>query len=46
MSIYKDVIAEQIALRDLGYYTGRIDGIWGPLTDAAYKQYLSDQEGC
>ena len=29
-------------LRDLGYYTGAIDGIWGPRTDAALRSYAAD----
>lgn len=30
-----DVRARQQQLKDLGYYRGRIDGIWGPLSRAA-----------
>lgn len=33
----------QQQLKDLGYYTGRIDSKWGPLTDKAYCNYMADR---
>ncbi|MFZ5710427.1 MAG: peptidoglycan-binding domain-containing protein [Pseudomonadota bacterium] len=34
--------AIQARLADYGYYTGAIDGIWGPRTDAALRSYAAD----
>jgi peptidoglycan hydrolase-like protein with peptidoglycan-binding domain len=31
----------QIMLRALGYDPGEVDGIYGPLTEAAYRRYLA-----
>jgi peptidoglycan LD-endopeptidase CwlK len=36
-----DVIFQQRFLKSAQLYTGRIDGIWGPLTDAAYNAFLT-----
>lgn len=35
-----DVIFQQRILRSAGLYTGRIDGIWGPLTDGAFNAFF------
>lgn len=32
-----EIKQRQQKLKDLGLYTGKIDGIWGPLSEAAYK---------
>ena len=37
-----DVIAVQARLTDLGYDSGSIDGIYGPITEGAVRQYQSD----
>ncbi len=34
-----DVVFLQRLLKSLGLYTGRIDGIWGPMTDAGVKKF-------
>jgi peptidoglycan LD-endopeptidase CwlK len=39
-----DVIFQQRFLKSAGLYTGRIDGIWGPLTDGAYNAFLAQAE--
>ena len=36
---HADVREAQQTLRDKGYYTGQVDGINGPLTHAAVRQY-------
>lgn len=38
----KTVIAVQKALKDLGYYKGEIDALWGPLLTAAYSAARKD----
>lgn len=38
----KTVSAVQKALKELGYYKGKIDTKWGPQTDAAWKAARSD----
>lgn len=37
--VYKDL---QQGLKDAGYYTGTIDGAWGPLSKAAYSAMCKD----
>ena len=38
------VIADvQAALQDMGYYTGEVDGLLGPLTREALAGYQADQ---
>ena len=32
----------QAELRDMGYYTGEVDGLLGPLTRQALKDYQTD----
>jgi peptidoglycan LD-endopeptidase CwlK len=39
-----DVIFQQRFLKSAALYTGRIDGIWGPLTDGAYNAFLAQAE--
>ena len=39
-----DVIFQQRFLKSAQLYTGRIDGIWGPLTDAAYDAFLTQSD--
>ncbi|MEW6243982.1 MAG: L,D-transpeptidase family protein [Bacillota bacterium] len=38
-----EVVALQQKLRQLGYYTGAIDGIFGPLTESAVLRFQRDQ---
>lgn len=38
-----DVKSLQTALSNMGYYKGKIDGSFGPQTEAAVKQYQKDQ---
>lgn len=37
-----DVAQVQQVLKELGYYTGGVDGLFGPLTDQAVKGYQVD----
>lgn len=37
-----DLAALQTSLRDTGRYHGRVDGMWGPLTEAAILKALED----
>lgn len=37
-----DVIAVQARLTELGYDSGPVDGIYGPITEGAVRQYQSD----
>lgn len=37
-----EVISIQTKLKHLGYYTGQIDGIYGPLTQSAVTQYQTN----
>ena len=39
-----DVIFQQRFLKSAQLYGGRIDGIWGPLTDAAYDAFLTQSD--
>ena len=39
-----DVIFQQRFLKSAQLYTGRIDGIWGPLTDAAYDAFIAGSD--
>jgi hypothetical protein len=32
--------AEQRSLKSKGYYTGQVDGLWGPKTEAAFKRAI------
>ena len=36
-----EILRQQIVLNFLGYYNGRLDGIWGPETIAAKKSFES-----
>lgn len=38
----KKTVQYQTMLKQAGYYKGRIDGIWGRQTQAAYQQYIND----
>jgi peptidoglycan L-alanyl-D-glutamate endopeptidase CwlK len=40
----EDVIYQQRFLKSAQLYAGRIDGIWGPLTDAAYNAFLTQSD--
>lgn len=35
----KEILRQQIVLNFLGFYNGRLDGIWGPETIAAKKSF-------
>ncbi|MDY4976142.1 MAG: peptidoglycan-binding domain-containing protein, partial [Clostridia bacterium] len=37
-----EVISIQTKLKNLGYYTGQIDGIYGPLTQSAVTRYQAN----
>jgi hypothetical protein len=39
----KDRVASQIKLRDAGFYSGPIDGLWGEKSEQAYKEYLESE---
>ena len=41
----KKVTDYQTMLKQAGYYKGKIDGIWGRLTENAYEQYSRDSKG-
>ena len=41
----KKTVQYQTMLKQAGYYKGKIDGIWGRLTENAYKQYSRDSKG-
>lgn len=32
----------QTVLKDAGYYTGKVDGIWGPISQGAFAQLVAD----
>src|SRR5262245_42382196 len=38
-----DVLAAQQRLKDRGYYSGRVDGVIGPNTEAALRAYQRDR---
>lgn len=40
----KDRVESQIFLRDNGYYSGRVDGLWGTKSELAYQQYLEQND--
>jgi hypothetical protein len=40
-----DIKAWQTELKNAGYYTGNIDGLWGPLSQKAYDAYAAAQGG-
>lgn len=39
----KNRVTSQLILRDKGFYTGPIDGLWGKKSEAAYDEYLAQQ---
>lgn len=41
----KKTVKYQTMLKQAGYYKGKIDGIWGRQTEAAYQQYINDAKG-
>lgn len=41
----KKTVEYQTMLKQAGYYKGKIDGIWGKQTNAAYQQYINDTKG-
>lgn len=41
----KKTVQYQTMLKQAGYYKGKIDGIWGRLTENAYEQYSRDSKG-
>lgn len=38
-----DVVALQVKLKELGYFTGRADGLFGTMTESAVKAYQTDK---
>jgi hypothetical protein len=40
----KDRVEAQLKLRDLGFYLGPIDGLWGLKSEKAYEDYLNSIE--
>jgi len=38
-NVPKSISETQEALKELGYYHGKIDGIWGPKTERAFCNY-------
>ena len=40
----QDIENVQQKLQELGYYTGKVDGIIGPMTRAAFTRYFQDQQ--
>jgi hypothetical protein len=40
----RDKIEAQLKLKEMGYYTGPIDGLWGKKSEEAYKEYINDQK--
>lgn len=40
----EDVVFQQRFLKSAGLYTGALDGIWGPLTDAAFNGFLAQAD--
>ena len=39
----KDRVESQLLLRDAGFYSGPVDGLWGKKSEAAYERYLEEQ---
>lgn len=41
---YKSVVLIQDKLAASGYYTGIVDGVWGPISDMSLKRAIQDRE--
>lgn len=41
----EEILELQTKMKEMGFYNGSIDGLWGPKSEAAYKEYSISNEG-
>jgi hypothetical protein len=41
----EEILELQTKMKEMGFYNGSIDGLWGPKSEAAYKEYSVSNEG-